>query len=205
MTKNPGKRKEVIMMAGRPSNNSPQTKEEMALEARASRQTKVYAGRGETIAYNDGKISALVSDLADGLSNIAYTNENERIRLKDSEAVKKITIIYVKACAENASLPTMSGLAKAIGCSRQSLYDHMQRYPDDETTAWLADFSDSCAECMMQAALSGSVATIPAIFIAKSRYNWRDALVIENIPPAMPDSPLTAEEIQEKYDFLPDE
>lgn len=181
--------------------NTPQNEDEMICEANASRQTKVYAGRGETVAINDEKISALVSDMADGLQKV--TDPESRIQLRDTEIVQRITIQYVRVCANTSTLPTMSGLAKALGCTRQALNKYIKEHPGTPTEEWLTDFSDTCAEVMMQAALSGSVSPVPAIFIAKSRFNWRDAITIENTVPAPLSESLSPEEIVEKYKDIP--
>lgn len=174
----------------------PQSVEEMELEAKTAKKSSVYS-KSDTLEANDRKISQLVSDTADGMQRLLIPEA--RIPLRDTERVQQKTIEYVRVCSANAVLPTVSGLAKALGCTRQAIYDHVKRYPDDESTKWFEDFSDTCAEVMMQCALSGTVAPVPAIFIAKSRYNWRDSLAVEIAPQMQGLSPeMTQEQLQER-------
>ena len=81
------------------------------------RKTGLY--REQTAAFNDSRISGIVQDMADGLRNQADGN---RVSLKDAERVKLACIDYVQACADNSTLPSMRGLASALGCSRQNLW-----------------------------------------------------------------------------------
>ena len=180
----------------RPPKNPPQTMEEMIQASEASKPAKVYGGRSETLAVNDNRISQLVAGAADGMQNLL--DPQKRVPLADTKSIAEITIQYVRACAESASLPTMSGLAKAIGCTRAAIYYFIKEHPEHESAKWFEDFSDTAAEVMMQAALSGTVAPVPAIFIAKARYNWRDAITIEAVPAAPLGAEYSAEEIEKR-------
>jgi len=153
----------------------------------------------EASELNKAAISDLVSAAADGMDRIASA---EKVSLSDVETVRTVTRLYMRHCAATSMLPTMSGLAGALGYTRQGIYIYIKRHPESETAHWLQDFSDKCGEIMMQAALSGNVSAIPAIFTAKARYGWK-----EDEQPVMVEDDtgtLTAREIMEKYQDLPD-
>ena len=163
-----------------PTKNLPQTDAEMLQSASKSRQTRIYKGIARDI--NTQTISMLTAQTAAELENLA--TPTERIALKDTDAVQSVSIRYVQACSDAGVLPTMSGLAKALGVTRSALYEHIRSHPNDDTSRWLEEFSDTCGEAMMQAALYGAVSPVPAIFVAKARYGFRDTLTIETMPHA---------------------
>ena len=180
----------------------PQTMEEMTAAAAMTKRSKVYS-KEDTLVSNESRISDAVENLAEGLENIVHPQE--KILLSDVDDVQRITVQYVKACARASSLPTMSGLAKALGHSRQALYDYRKRKPNSPTAEWLEEVSDSFGETMMNYALNGTVAAVPAIFVAKARYMWRDALTIE-VPKENPlGDAIDPSIIEERYRCLPDD
>ena len=164
-------------MSGKPK-QTPQTRDEM-LDTIRERKSSV-SSRADTVAVNDARITELVETARAGLENVA--DPARRISLRETERVQEITLQYLSACSEASALPTVSGLAKALGCTRGAIYEWTRTHPDDATTAWLEDFSDTCGELMMQAALSGTVSPVPAICVAKARHGWRDSYVVEHIP-----------------------
>lgn len=188
-------------MTGRKPNNLPMTTTELAVSMQDDKRSKLY--RTETMAANDARITELIENVRDGMRNVA--DPAQKVSLSDTSRVQQITLDYLQACSNLSTLPTMSGLAKALGMTRAALYDHMRRHPHSETTAWLEDFSDTAGEVMMQAALSGSVQQIPAIFIAKARHGYKDVLTVET-PSAMRElSDVDTEAIAAKYAELTDD
>ena len=168
-------------------------------EVRPRKRGKPAIYKAESAELNKQAISELVTAAADGMDRIA---SSEKISLADAEAVKAMTRLYMRHCAQKSMLPTMSGLAGCLGCTRNAMYNFIKRHPDSETAIWLQDYSDRCGEIMMQAALSGNVQAIPAIFTAKSRYGWK-----ENEEPIMAEpssEKMTAREIMDRYADLPD-
>ena len=159
--------------------------------------------KSDTLAANEERIRNIVTLGAAGLMRVS--DKDKKIRLSDTEAVKEVTIQYVNMCAKYSILPNMSGLAKALGMSRQALYYHISHHPDnDETTEWLKDCSDSFGQMMMDAALSGVVAPIPAIYMAKARYFWRENDIPDSYSSSKGYERYSAEEIAERYTDLPD-
>lgn len=157
--------------------------------------------RAVASAVNEQLVSSLVADAAAGMKAVA--DPTRRVPLSDVEMVRAVTCGYLEHCSARGVLPSMSGLALCLGCSRQALYAHIRRNPDSETAEWLMGFSDVCGELVMQASLSGAVQAIPAIFIAKCRYGWKENVADLTVEPKQTN--LTADAIVERYADLPDD
>ena len=155
-----------------------------------------YAGKSQTLSANAARVSELIEAAAE---NVERVNSGAKVSLKDIDLVKKISANYLRECAESGMLPTVRGVASRFGVSRNALYDYSKRNPGSELSKWLEDFSDLCGELTMAAALEGTVAPVPAIFVAKSRYNWRDTISIETNSNGSALGPQTPTEDLEKY------
>ena len=53
---------------------------------------------------------------------------SEHVSLTDIEELKKRTLIYLKACEENAVFPSKSGLARCLGYSRQEIDNWISKH-----------------------------------------------------------------------------
>lgn len=129
-------------------------------------------GREQALTANASKVGDIVAQAAYGMS---LAKGGEKAPLSDMNRVKDYAQAYLTECAEKGTLPTVRGCAARLGVTRNAFYDRAKRHPNSEFALWLEDFSDLCGEVMMQAALEGTVSPVPAIFIAKSRYHWREA------------------------------
>lgn len=189
-------------MGGMPSKNPPQDAEQMAISIRAKEKRAAVYRKSDTLEANEERVRNIVTMAAAGLAHVA--DKGQRVKLSDTETVKRITLEYMRVCAENSAIPNTSGLARALGMSRQALYDFIKRHPDGETTEWLKDVSDSFGQILIDAAITGVTAPIPSIFAAKARYGWRE----DDRPEITDDHRLTdeeSEELLEKYGYgLPD-
>ena len=165
-----------------------------------------YAGKGQTLQANTTRVSELLGAVADDMER---TRTGEKVPLSDLERVKSVAAAYMRECAVTGKLPSVRGCAARLGVSRQSLYDYRKAHENSAFSKWLEDFSDLCGEVMMQAAVEGAVQAVPAIFIAKSRYQWREApqqIELGRINPLAEDGRDTDEiavEIASKYRELP--
>ena len=184
----------------REANNPPQSVEEMGLDVLHKKKNSIYSKK-DTLAANEERVRDIVTLAAAGLANVAE-GQRKNIRLADTEAVKKVTLDYLQMCVQYSVIPNTAGLAKALGMSRQALYDHMKRHPGDETTEWLKDVSDSFGQILIDCAISGVTAPIPSIFAAKARYGWRETDIEEPYDNSVIER--DAEEIADKYDDLPE-
>ena len=162
-----------------------------------------YSGRGQTLAANNDCIGEIVGRAAKDAERM--TN-SAKVTLSDIDRIQKIAVNYLREAADGAFLPSVTGIAARLGCTRQNLYAYAKTHPDSPFDLWLQSFSDLCGEAMMEAAMRGSVKEVSAIFSAKSRYGWRDNLTLEI---AQPDrgplhSQVTPDEIAQKWAELPD-
>ena len=162
----------------RRSNNPPMTPSEMALEAKAQSESRIYQGRGQTVEANRAVVGEIVGNMAEQMK--AAADQSRRFDLSDLEQVNATAREYVAACAAAGVLPTVTGAAAAMGRTRTALY----KYAADHKafSDWLTEFSDCCGECAASAAIHGAVQAIPTIFTLKARHNWRDNIVIETAP-----------------------
>ena len=156
-------------MSGR-AKNPPMTPEQIAALAEPT-ESRVYAGKGQTAEVNRQLICAVVADMAMEMKQAA--DESRRFPLSDLSSVERIAMLYVEACANKGSLPSVSGLAAALGRTRTALY----KYADGHKifADFLSDFSDRCGEVAAQAAIVGATQAIPTIFLLKSRFGFREA------------------------------
>lgn len=131
-----------------------------------------YTGKTQTLEANMARVSALVGVAA---ADMERATTGERIPLDDIDIVKTVGTAYLRECADTGVLPTVRGCAARLGYTRQNLYYHAKEHPNGTLAKWLEDFSDVCGEITMSAAMEGVVAPVPSIFVAKSRYGFREA------------------------------
>ena len=189
------------------SRTPPQAYDEMVETALARKEGRIYK-KDEADAYTDDRISQIVSGTLQELADIAKTSSV--LNLSDLQTVKERTLIYMKACEQSATIPTMSGLARSFGMSTQALNNHMNRNPNSSTTEWLRVCHDAFADAMAESASRGLTNVIFSIFSLKARSGWRDNVSIEVTQNNDPlGGPVDVEEKKKKYehyfDYLPEE
>lgn len=164
---------------------------------------EAYRGRGQTLAVNTDTVSQIVGRAAD---EMARANATEKVSLARLDRVKEVTARYMEECSESGTLPTVRGMAARLGLSRNAVYDYQRHHPDSPFSSWLEDFSDLCAEIMMQAAAMGAVKEVSAIFVSKARAGWREQPTQLELMPfdnrRRFGSGLSTEELAEKYSTL---
>ena len=135
-----------------------------------------YSGRNQTLAANADSITEIVTRAAKDAERM---NHGERISLEDVDRIQEISVKYLHEAAAGGFLPSVVGMASRLGMTRQNLYAYAKSHPDSPFDLWLQSFSDVCGECMMEAAMRGSIKEVSAIFTAKARYSWRDNISLE--------------------------
>ena len=123
---------------------------------------------------NGEKISTLVSNV-----RREFATMPEKISLRDTEMVRRVTEQYLKSCDATGVLPSKIGLCRAYGCSRQAITDYMNNNPNHSTTDYLSIVFDAFNELLSNAALAGSVHPVYAIFLGKAVYGLRDNSSVE--------------------------
>lgn len=161
-------------MKNRGNNTPAQTFSEM-VEAgtEQKRQSKLY--KAEASQFVDERLSALIAKTTGELSTAATADP---VTLTDTTSIKQRTIYYLKACEESASFPSIAGLARSMGLSRQALYDCIWRQSPPATAKWLELCRDSFSDILAEASLRNDCNNITAIFLQKALYGLRETVEI---------------------------
>lgn len=117
---------------------------------------------------------AIKQTVIKALKEIELSDINRRIDLSDIEMLKTITKAYIATCADTSSFPSMSGLARALGTSRQALYWWIHNKPTTETAKWLVTCHDTFSDIIAETALRNNCNPVYAIFIQKAMFGLRD-------------------------------
>lgn len=151
-----------------------QTFNEM-VAAGAERRKNSSLYKIQSAAFVNEQLSALVAKTAGELAEAATA---EPVSLMDTETVKARTVLYLKSCEASSSFPSVAGLARSMGLSRQALYDCIQRNSPSDTAAWLELCRDAFSDLLSEAALRNNCNNITAIFLQKALYNLRESVEI---------------------------
>ena len=155
---------------GQPPKNLPMTTEQM-LSLNEDRKPKLQKRR-EAIEANKDTISSLVGNLADRLEEAE--RYDHKIALKDAEAVKDITLRYLRSCQISGTMPSMAGVALSLGVAPETLSRFMKNNAETDSGKWFWMIKSHFADIINQASLDGVIQPIPAIFTLKANYGWRD-------------------------------
>lgn len=157
-----------------PGKLAPQNYQEMVSEGREKRaNSKLY--KEESSKYASAEISKLVNQTAAELTTVAT---NGAVSLRNTDKVKKQTMLYLKSCEDSSVIPSISGLARALGHTRQSIYDCLHRKSPAATAQWLEICKDSFSDVLAETSLRNNCNSICAIFLQKSMYNMRETVEI---------------------------
>lgn len=186
-----------------------QSFDEMTTDMIESKQKGLATRHGNSIykeksaEYQEDKLKELLSAKTAELVEIAT---KEKVSLEDIEDVKLRTIVYLRACEETGTFPSMLGLARSLGYTRRSLAHWMQKKSNTETAQWLEMFSDTCADVLTQSALKNNANSIVSIFLSKAMYGLRetDELIITPNKGDRDDdeAPVDAEAIKARYSII---
>ena len=121
-------------------------------------------------------ISAIVSHGLD-----LMRGRPQRVNMNDFEAVRTGTEAYLSACAQASRMPSVAGLACALGYSRRQLYRFAER--DDEVGNYLQRFQTVVSYVLEQAGLKNSANVILCLFLLKNQnQGYSDRSEVELIP-----------------------
>lgn len=185
--------------------NPPQDMEEMVI-SEAQRMGNRLFDHAQMADYNAAKITAMVNRVGGELR--AVSKKTHSVSLSDISSVKQITLDYFKACEKAGTVPSMSGLSRALGHSRQSLYNAINRKSPAEAAAWLELCKDAIAEMLETSSMNNTVNSIVGIFLLKSSFGYREGVEIftnkqDDYGPLGP--PPTVEEIKARLGIYDDE
>ena len=122
-----------------------------------------------------------------------------RVDLSDTEKVQERTFMYLEACAQSSSFPSVMGLSGAMGCSRQNLNQWLLSHPGHPTTDFVNMTKDVMADILTNASLFNSANAIQVIFQLKNHFEHSDRVEIAPIVQNQPDTDYNAEEIRARY------
>ena len=144
---------------------------ETGLEKKSS--SSLY--KRDAAEFVDQQLSALIGKTTAELVEVATA---EPVSLKDTAEVKRRTVLYLKACEETSTIPSMTGLARSMGLSRQALYDVCWRGEPQDTAQWLTLCRDAFSDVLAQASLRNSCNGVVGIFLQKALYGLRETTEI---------------------------
>ena len=179
----------------RKPNSPPMTAEQMQEMQTEKRGTKIYKQISDKHKQQElSRISA----------RIGAELDTEKISLVggDMTRIKEQVNAYFAACSETGTLPSATGLARALGHSRSSLYKFLDLHGNTPIGEYLTITRDAISDALDTAALQNCVDTTTAIFIQKSIFYRidRSELFLKTEPPPHPLDNLTSEEdLRKKY------
>lgn len=161
--------------------HNPMSRSELAEYGAEKRQSKLY--RAETAAFSDQQISELVQRTARELDAA-----RAKINLSDTETVREVTQEYLSACVDTSTVPSISGLCRALGCSRTAFYHIVNTRTPRETADFFETVHDAFSDVLAEASLRGAVQPVVAIFLQKALFGHSEK--VEIVATAKPSSPL---------------
>ena len=183
--------------------NPPQDMEEMVI-SETQRVGNKLLEREQMADFNSEQISNMVNRVGGELRAVP----KNPVSLSDISSVKQITLDYFTACEKAGTIPSMSGLARALGHSRQNLYNCVNRQSPKDAAAWFELCKDAISEMLETSSMTNTINSIVGIFLLKASYGYREGAEIfiskqNNYGPF--GAGLTAEELAAKYADLPED
>lgn len=145
------------------------------VESGAERRKNSSLYKIQSSEFVDEQLSALIAKTAGELVTAASA---EPVFLMDTDAVKTRTVLYLKSCEVSSSFPSIAGLARSMGLSRQALYDTINRNSPKDTAEWLELCRDAFSDLLSEAALRNNCNGVVSIFLQKALYNLRESVEI---------------------------
>lgn len=149
-------------MAGTPKNYPMNESEIIAMESKRA-SNKLHSKSKENVSDITGRIHSELEDL-------------QKIPLTDGniDEIKQQIFLYFKVCSQCGTVPTLNGMSRALGHTRESL----RKYCAQNSHTEIADFIEICRNAIEDAldvaALQNSVNCISALFILKSVHSRID-------------------------------
>jgi hypothetical protein len=151
---------------------------EKALEPQ--RKNKLYTVNGTTAKKED--IAAIVKGGCDNLFRALNRPKASRDNLNQ---IKERTAEYYMSCMESGRIPTMEGLAVALGIGRATLYKWINETEYPAITEFLTIVRDSFAGISAEAAMGNKINPVTWIFYSKNMYGYVDKTEL-TVAPANP-------------------
>jgi len=143
------------------------------VEKREKKKNNMYK-----VQADEHRSEVLADIVRQGTQGLVETMKRGKITLSDTAAVKRQTMAYLAVCEKTGSLPSVQGLARGLGHSRQAIYNEMERRTSPETADFLELCRDMFSDMLSQAALSNNINFTYAIFIQKAIHGLRESVEI---------------------------
>lgn len=152
-----------------PVKRTAQTVDEMMTAALEKKKSALY--RRESAEFTDEQLAGLIHRATDDLMEAP-----PKVNLADTARVKEITKQYLMACETASIVPSITGLANALGCTRAAIYDVINRRSPAETAEFFTRCHDTFSDLLSQSALRGATQPIASIFLLKSLFGLRESV-----------------------------
>lgn len=145
------------------------------VEVEKGRKTSSKLYKAESAEFVDERLSALIAKTSAELVEVATS---KRITLSDIETVKERTVLYLRACEESSTFPSITGLARALGLTRRALYLCIETRSPAPAAEWLELCRDTFSDILAESSLRNNCNSIASIFIQKALYGLRESIEI---------------------------
>lgn len=176
--------------------------EAMAEDMKRDAITKLYKG-GSKPTY--GEISAelkaesLAAAITQAQEFLQEAYHRGKVDLNNPKEVQATVMSYLEACKEASQVPTLAGLASALGVSRARVYRYMSDHSGSESAAIIDRFRSSCASILATGALSRVLDNSTAIFLLKNSgqgFSDKSELEVTAVPFGQSTDPYIRDQVQ---------
>ena len=181
--------------------------EELIVEEVAQKAVKKKDRRSITSAMNSpgADVLAGTGENARYLAFILAQDNLPKINTGDPKQVQERVNWYFNYCMENDMKPTASGLASAIGVSRNALWKWKQGIDRPKNYPIVEAAYNRLEELWEMYMMNGKINPASGIFLGKNQFDYKD---VQDVV-VTPNNPLgeakSAEEIAQQYEYLPEE
>lgn len=145
-----------------------QTVEQMACQMEAAKQgNRMYKAQ-----YNE--VSAQIKEqqfsaaLDQQMELLAGVKKNGKIDLDNLAAVEATATRYIESCKRASVVPTILGLAAALGYSRKAVWEFITKHPQSKSAQYLDALRSAFAAVLAQLGLSRNTSEAVSIFLLKN-------------------------------------
>ena len=164
---------------------------------------EVVKKHGWAGSQNIAKYNAEQKRNAEYLSFAIQSWGIKRVNTKDPEAIKERLTWYFERCIENNMKPTMSGMASALGVSRQILWDWHNGTRRPENYEIIESAYNMMEQLWEMYMMNGQINPASGIFLGKNHFGYKDVQDIVVQPKQPLGEEADTEAIEEKYRELP--
>ena len=176
--------------------------QEMTEDMKRDAITKLYKG-GSRPTYGEISAELKAESLAAAIEQQqAFLQEafkRGKADLNNADEVQGVCMAYLEACKLSATVPTLAGLASALGVSRSRVYKYLSDHPGTESAAIIDRFRSSCASILATGALSRVLDNSTAIFLLKNSgqgFSDKSELEVTAAPYGASSDPYVRDQVQ---------